>query len=411
MRNPAILLLILLGSLAFTIHMSLSKIDIRNTSIGTTPGKSTKYFDYRGLTHVHSSLSTGSGTPQEIIEIALGQNMDFLSLMEVNPQERSTHIEGYHEKLLVMVGAEYAYLDSRLLYYNPPPNQPPEKSGQRQMYFTDLLSATDPQPDPGFVVLAHPTMNHFQWTGSYPQGLSGIEVINFKKVLEDTWERAKLRTILAFLLYPLQPKLTLTLLFQPPEAETQLWDQLNATHKIHGWLGQDATAKAVLFGDISIPFPSYENLFELGTNHILLKSELTGNANTDRSRILTALNAGTFYFSMDAIGSPEGFYAEVSRGKEVFPMGSRFEFKPGQRLAVALPEGLTSPFETIIYKDGQSLMVSNSTFTEMDLHEAGVYRVVVRALVPFPVPIGNRWTPWIYSNPFWVTKGTPPGRQ
>jgi hypothetical protein len=407
MRNPAILLVLLVGVLGFTIHISLSKIEIRMPSISKASATASKYFDYRGLTHVHSTLSTGSGTPQEIIEIALGQNMDFLSLMEVNPLERSTHIEGYHEKLLVMTGGEYTYFDSRLLYYNPPPDQPPEKLGQRQIYFADLMSATEPQPDPGFLVLAHPLMKHSRWNGEYPRGLSGIEIVNFKKVLQDTWEKSKVRTVLAFLFYPLHPKLTLTLLFGPPEAELQLWDRLSAEQKIHGWLGQDATAKAVLFGDFAIPFPSYENLFEMGTNHILLNSELTGNANTDRARVLTALNSGAFYFALDSIGSPKGFFAEINQGKKSFPVGSALDFKPGQRLSVSLPDGMTAPFEIIIYKGGQSLMVSNSTFTEMDLHEPGVYRVVVRALVPFPLPIGNRWVPWIYTNPFWVkTSGT-----
>ncbi|MBX9768469.1 MAG: hypothetical protein K2X47_14440, partial [Bdellovibrionales bacterium] len=279
MKHPAVLFFLLIGILGFSIHISLAKIEVRSPSISKASAKTTKYFDYRGLTHVHSSLSTGSGSPQEIIEIAVGQNVDFLSLMEVNPSERSTHVEGYHEKLLVMTGGEYTYLDSRLLYYNPPPDQPPEKSGQRQIYFADLLSATEPQPDPGFVVLAHPLIKNSRWSGEYPRGLSGIEIVNFKKVLEDTWEKSKLGTILAFSFYPLHSKLTLALLFSPPDAELKLWDQLSAQQKIHGWLGQDATAKAVLFGDVSIPFPSYENLFELGTNHILLTSELTGNAN------------------------------------------------------------------------------------------------------------------------------------
>ena len=274
--------------------------------------------------------------------------------------------------------------------------------GQAQVYFTDLLSQSPQTADGGFVVLAHPLLNNYRWSGPYPQGLSGIEIVNLKRVLDQSWKTSKLSTIFSCLTYPFNSSLSLLLLYQNPVDELSLWDQLNQEHKVSGFLGSEATAKAIIFGHTAIRFPSYETVFRLASNHLLLRSELTGNYLTDRQKVLTALQAGQFYLSLDVLANPKGFWSEMRAAGHRYPMGSKIEVSEKLQLVVELPARPDVPFEVVIYKDGQRYLTSNSIRTVVDIKVPGLYRSTVRLIPTFPFPFGKKWIPWIYTNPFYV---------
>ncbi|MCB0412063.1 MAG: hypothetical protein KDD22_06020, partial [Bdellovibrionales bacterium] len=153
-----------------------------------------------------------------------------------------------------------------------------------------------------------------------------------------------------------------------------------------------------------ISFPSYESLFAIGSNHILLRSELTGNGKADREKVLHALKAGQFYFSIDLLGNPKGFNAFIidKKSSKIYLMGSEVSLKPGMELQVRLPGAPFVPFDIDIYRNGERILTSNSHVTQLAIHEPGVYRVRVRVIPTFPLPDGKKWIPWIYSNPFYV---------
>jgi hypothetical protein len=108
------------------------------------------------------------------------------------------------------------------------------------------------------------------------------------------------------------------------------------------------------------------------------------------------------YLSLDILGDPKGFWAEVrSKGKN-YLFGSEVPFEKGAKLFVNLPAIPRVPYEVKVIKDGELIATSNSKETQIDLQEPGNYRIVVRILVPLPFPEGKRWIPWIYTNPFYV---------
>ncbi len=391
---------VLLTTVSYVVHLNFFQLDIQKSDLRNET--STGYYDYRGVTHSHTSLSTGSGTPLEVIQAGQDSQLDFLILTDVNLPKQPRESEGYYGRMLVMVGGEYSYLDSRLMYYGGLAEAFPETRGQAQIFFADLLSQRERAPEAGWVALAHPLLSGYRWTGEYPEGLDGIEVINLKRVLDQAWRTSRLNAIWSLLIFPFNPQVALLFLFESPSEELALWDQLNHTRKTTGLVGTDATAKAIVFENSYLKFPSYETAFSVASNHVLLRSELTGNLGADRRKVLEALRFGHSYMAIDIIGDPKGFVFEALVEGRGHPMGSQVTLSKGLSLRVRLPAGIAVPFEAVIYKDGEVYLTSNSVDTELKGLTAGIYRVVVRVIPTFPFPFGRQWVPWIYSNPIYL---------
>lgn len=362
------------------------------------------FHDYKGVINVHTARSTGSGSVEQVIAAAQQADLDFLILTDLNSYEFSgQEVEGYKDQLLVFSGAKYSYLNSRLMVFDSKTTRSMKSSGQSQVALTDLLSQPYASHANETVVMAHPFKPGFQWAGHYPEGLGGIEVINLKSMWQSAWLHSKASFFWSLLIWPFNENLSLLRLFENPVRELELWDSLNARHLVVGIAGSDAESRLNLTSTSSIAFPSYRTLFGLVSNHVLLNSELTGQALSDRQKILSALHNGQFYMSLDTLGNPKGFSTVVKRSNgTVLPMGSTFKFEEGDELHVDLPQKPLVPFDVMIYRDGERLLTSNSRQTRMDLHAPGIYRVIVRVIPTLPLPDGKKWIPWIYTNPFLV---------
>ncbi|MGE3974075.1 MAG: hypothetical protein AB7F59_06065 [Bdellovibrionales bacterium] len=359
------------------------------------------YYDYKGITHIHSNRSTGSGSPMEVFAAAKESGLDFIIMTDLNDFETETQFEGYDGRLLVLKGGEYSYLDSHLLYYDSPKNFSLTSLGQSQIQFTDLLSQKRNPTDSGFVVLAHPFKHRFSWTSAYPAGLDGIEAINLLSLWERAWLSSKASTIWSVLIFPFNQRLALFRLFEEPKQEIDLWDQLSQKRHTIALSGADAMAKAS-FSDQYLKIPSYQDSFQISSNHVLLTSELTGNTTSDRNKIMSAIKSGSFYFSLDLLADPKGFLTIMKTAKTTYSMGSEIKHSPGLQLIVQLPQKPQVPFEIVIMKDGNRYVTSNSQVTTMNVHSPGVYRVLVRLIPTLPLPDGKKWFPWIYTNAFYV---------
>ncbi len=386
----------ILGYLVFLIQF---RLNVARTELNIEHPKN--YYDYKGVLNVHSNLSTGSESPLEIIQIANELNFDFIMLTEMGLSPLPSNLEGYHGRLLTLVGGEYTYLDSNIIHYNLDGIEPPVASGQSQVFFTDLISRNT-EPKDGITVLTHPFLRGHSWRGEYPKGFTGLEIINLKRVLENAWEESKISTIGSLLIYPFNPHLSLIRIYSTPQKELKLWDKLNKKSHVVGLFAPDATARAIITPSFSLKFPSYKTSLAIGSNHLLLKSELTGDFDRDREKIARALFDGKFYMALDIIANPKGFYSEMTFRQNTFSLGSTVKFKKGLKLVVHLPDTLEAPFEIIVYRNGDEYAISNDKHMVMKVTEPGVYRSVVRVIPVFPLPGGKRWLPWIYTNPIFV---------
>jgi hypothetical protein len=386
----------------FFYGLILSQLNISAIPEELEPANHPGFYDYRGVTNVHTELGIGGGSSQEVIVAAQEAGLDYIFITDLNVFKRQPNIEGYHRKLLAMTAAEYSYLDSRIITYDPRRRNSVESLGQAQVQLADLLSQSGSDADQDLIIMAHPDRASYSWSATYPSGLDGFEIINLKWIWQHAWDESKGSFLWSALIYPFNSQLALLRLYKEPHDELTLWDRLSSQKPFIGMSGSDATSKAIPYGTIRWKFPSYQTFFSLASNHVLLRSELTGEAESDRRKILSGFSSGQFYMCLDMLGNPKGFAAYLLNGDKISSMGSKAKWTPGMKLVVKLPQKPKVPFEIAFLKDGQHIMSSNSLETKYELHGPGVYRVVVRFVVPLTLLDGHRWISWIYTNPFYV---------
>lgn len=363
------------------------------------------YYDYRGAMNIQTDLSLGLASPTEVINEGRLAELDFLIFTDVNQFQTAELYNGYYGSLLVMSEAEYSYLDSRILYFGEQPGRSFLSSAEAHLSLTDLLSQSSINSRDGLAILARPFQNgNATWTGPYPSGLHGIEVLNPKAMSSNVWRNSKLDIFWSLVIYPFNSRYAFLRLFHEPLEETALWDNLNKDQVVYGFAGADANARALPLANYLVRFPTYQKSMELTSNHILLNSELTGNFQKDRQKILQAFRNGNFYISMDVLADPKGFNALLIDRDKTHLMGSRVPLRKGQRIEAKIAHPPEDFYEIILWKDGERAMTVNQPELVYEVTEPGVYRVQVRVSPMLPVPDGKRWITWIYSNPFFVLK-------
>ena len=386
----------------FIYGFYISQIDVQIIPQKLSKANTDEYYDYNGITNVHSHLSLGSGSVQQIVSAARSSGLSFVFLTDLNYFDIPYALETYIGNTLLFTGGKYSYLDSRLLYYSPLQHRCGEKIGEVQTALADLLSQKPTHAPDQILILAHPFKTGFSWSGEIPPNLDGLEVINLKSLSVRAWESSKLSVIWSLLIYPFNPKLALVRLFNEPTEDINLFDQVSQSRKFFLFAGAEASARAEPVPHFYLRFPSYQKNFELFSNHILLKSELTGHFKNDKTKIFSALKNGQFYVSFDLLGDPKGFTAYIEDGKKIHPMGSSVRLGKNLFLRVQIPTAPSDFFEVVVYRNGLRYSTINDAELRLPITEAGTYRIQVRVSPYLPLPDGKKWITWIYTNPFFI---------
>ncbi len=394
------LTVLLLLYFVYGFYLSQSNLTVIPTNLKRE--SPTEYYDYRGVTNVRTNLSNGSSSPSEVIAEAKLAGLDYMFLTDINQFDGAESINGYNGNLLVSAEGEYSFLDSRLLFYDLTSGHRPADPGEAQVYFTDLLSKKFSEDSDTLVVLAHPFRQGPTWTGPYPSGLDGVEVLNPKSISAAAWERSKLNVIWSFIIYPFNPRYAFLRLFREPAEEIALWDKLSQERPTLGFSGADASARAIPWANTLLKFPAYQTSFEITHNHVLLNSELTGNYVKDRQKIFSAIRKGHFYMSLDLLGDPKGFIATIEDREKSYLMGDHVKFNKWLKIHARLPIEPTAFYEIVLFKNGEREATSNEVELTHTLTGPGIYRIIVRVSPLLPVPEGKKWITWIYTNNFYV---------
>src|ERR1700723_162458 len=61
-----------------------------------------RFYDYAGITHVHSASSTGSGSINDLIKAASITGCSFLIVTDLNPSYDAETIDGYRNEVLII---------------------------------------------------------------------------------------------------------------------------------------------------------------------------------------------------------------------------------------------------------------------------------------------------------------------
>ncbi len=386
----------------FVYGFYISQINVNVIPLKLKKENTIEFFDYKGVVNVHSELSLGSSSYSQIIASARTAGLDFIFFTDLNLFDIPYTNEGYHGNTLVFTGGKYSYLDSRLIFYSNRGDDLGTTLGDSQIRLADYLSQKKFFNKDTLLVLAHPHKLGFTWSGEIPIGMDGLELVNLKGISTRAWEKSKLSVFWSFLMYPFNAKLALVRLFNEPTEEIALFDGVSSKFHFNLFAGAEASARAIPIANYLIKFPSYQKSFEIFSNHVLLKSELTGQVASDKQKIFQALKNGNFYIAFDLLGDTKGFQATIEDKNKTYLMGSNIKFNKNLILRAEVPVEPSDFYEIVVYRNGLRYATGNSSNINLQITEPGVYRIQVRVSPFLPIPDGKKWLTWIYTNPFYV---------
>jgi hypothetical protein len=334
-----------------------------------------------GVVHVHTTLSDGGGTPQEVIAAARAASLGFVAITDHNNLDAKPS-EGYHGSLLVIVGSEISTQSGHLIALGLP------DPGYR--FSGDGLDALLDVRDLGGVVFAaHPlsAREDFRFTGWELPGGWGLELLNGDSQFRAAgWPRLA-RTAA---LYPLNRRYALLSSLTTPQEALARWDSLLALRDVPGLAGADAHNRIPLSKRVAPRYPSYESVFSLLQTYAVLDAPLSGQAAADVRAVVRALGRGRSYIGLDAL-APAGEISFVARaGNTQWTMGDTVPLTGAQlRLSGRMPRGARAR----ILHDGRELAAGEGGVEAVAAGE-GVYRAEVR--------LPGSKVPWVITNPIYV---------
>jgi hypothetical protein len=340
-------------------------------------------FRVSGVVHVHTTLSDGGGEPAEVARAAKSAGLAFVAISDHNNLDAKP-LEGYHDGVLVMVGTEISTTAGHVLGLGLRESPAFRFSGDARDAFADVRHLG------GRAFLAHPTNRRaeFLWTDWQAAGDWGVELHNG----DSQWRAAGLpRLLRTGALYALNPRRALLGSIGAPDEALTRWDQVLARRDAAGITGADAHSRVPVTRKRGLRFPSYESLFGLARNVVLLDAPLAGDAAADGARVVDALAAGRAYVALEALAPAGGFQFEARAGERRVAMGETVAPGPDLRLRAGgqVPEGTRLK----LLRDGNLLHEATGAL-DVAAPGPGVYRV--EAWV-------DGWpAPWVITNPIYV---------
>lgn len=340
------------------------------------------YARVAGVVHVHTTHSDGGGTPEDVVAAAKAAGLGFVAITDHNNLDAKA-VEGYRDGVLVVVGTEVSTAAGHVLGLGIP--DPAFRfSGDAQDALEDIRDLG------GAAFAAHPLSPRpdFRWGGWELPGAWGLELLNGDSQWRDAgWGRLSLTAAL----YRVNPRYALLRSLSPVTATVERWDRLLASRHAPGIVGSDAHSRVPLGKSFAPRFPSYESVFLLAQNHVLVERPLSGDASRDIRSVVEALAHGRSYVALDALAPAGGFSFTADAGGRRYTMGETAPASSPVRLRAGgrLPAGATLR----LLKDG-SLERSGSGALDVIAPGPGVYRV--EGYVP------GSALPWILTNPIYV---------
>lgn len=336
----------------------------------------------QGVLHVHTTLSDGGGSLDEVERAARSAGLDFVFVTDHNHLAGKSR-EGLRDGLLVGVGTEISTTRGHLLALGLP--EPTFRFGGEPEQALDdarLLGAA--------VFAAHPINGRAElnWSAWELPGPWGLELFNG----DSQWRAAGLGSLLLTgAQYALNPRRALLGSVSPPGPVLRRWDELLQRRDVPAITGADAHSRIPLGRRRGLRFPSYEALFDVSRMHVLLDGPPPEDAGARLRVLVDALRRGRSYLALDGLAPASGFFFEARSAGRTWAMGETVP--PASDLKLAAGGLLPEPAEVVLLRDGRPVATSPHEL-EVAAPSAGVYRVEVR--------LPGWATPWVISNPIYV---------
>jgi len=380
MRRFAVLAV---AAIALAIMMPAGPLPLPAPPPGVVPGA-------RGVIHVHTNRSDGTGSIDDVIRAAASAGLAFVIVTDHGDATRAPDLPDYRNGVLYIDAVEISTRDGHVVALALP-RAPYPLGGEGRDVVDDIHRLG------GLAIAAHPgsAKRELQWT-DWNAPIDGLEWLNADSEWRDErpWTLAR-----ALLTYPFRPPQALALLLDRPEAVIRRWDELAQRRRVVGLAAVDAHARVGVrsLGEPydstgSLHFPSYANSFREFSVE-LSNARLNGNADADARTVIDAIREGAFYSTIDALAGPAALSVAAT----------------GEERAHLHVEAQAPGDATItLFRDGAP--VASARGRQLD-HDASTAPGVYRVEVALPGSPGTPPVPWLMSNPIYVKRapdGSPP---
>lgn len=349
----------------------------------------------RGVFHVHSNRSDGSGSVDAIASAARDAGLQFVILTDHGDGTRPPDAPAYRSGVLVIDGVEvnttaghYATIDM--------PASPYPIAGTAAEVIEDVRRLG------GFGIAAHPGSSRasLAWQ-DWDAPIDGLEWLN----ADSEWrDEPRLPIARALITYLFRAPQSLARLLDRPDAVLARWDALARSRKIVGLAGVDAHARLGFrqrsdpdTSAVHVPVPGYESSFRAFSNHVVLDAPPAGDAAADARGVLDAIRQGRVYSVIDAIATPGSLSFSATSGSRSARMGETLPIGGDVllRASAHAPPGTT----LVLLRDGQRVHeVTDGTLETNGGREPAVYRIEGYTAAP----PGGPPVPWMVSNPIYA---------
>jgi hypothetical protein len=331
-----------------------------------------------GVYHVHSNMSDGLQSPEEIASQARASGISLVLLTDHGtPNLESSTFRKIIDGVTIVGGSEATLPDGHFTFF-----------GARQMPGFRLSSFPPEAMDDArqwgaFPVLAYPEDPQYAWrywnTDLKP---GGIELLNLFTSLRGVSWAGRFRLAMY---YPFSHYYFLKDIVVPWESIAH-WDDFLQRGKLWGFLASDAHGGFHCAG-LSIKLPSYSDTFSFAGMGIAKQYESDPEA---------AIRSGDFFDCIRGAGEPDRFEFSARHGSQEFPSGSDAPANSSLHVEARTSNQMV---RLVLKKDGVALREIVGNHLDLDNAGAGVYRVEA-FLVAHPLLRAD--VPWILSNPIFV---------
>jgi len=340
------------------------------------------------VVHVHSTYSDGTASVPELLEAARSVDVDAILLTDHDTLgARREGWEGHHDGVFLMVGVEVSPKSGHYLAFGVD-----EEIAHCGRSAAEIAAAVRTAGGVGFA--AHPfsrgghmlvpsiarrIVRPHDWPALEDDGgLDGLELWSLLTDAAEAW-----RTPAEAVRWLREPETAIAT--GPPAHHLALWDALSARRRVPAIGGLDDHQRGIRFrGGVHSPVP-HRRTFNLLRTHLLCERPLTGDVPGDRETILAALRTGAAWLACPCVAPAHGvrMWAESADGSTM-AIGAETPAAPSM-LRLRLPGAA----EVTVLRDGAVIHTGNSAELDVEIGEAGAYRVEAR--------IDGRL--WLLSNP------------
>jgi hypothetical protein len=347
-------------------------------------------YEYVGNTHVHTPYSDGQALHAEIAQAAAEAALDFVIITDHNVWVDGC--EGYHDKVLVLVGEEVHDVRRRpqanhLLAYGTETELAPLASDTQA-----LINEVNRLG--GFCYLAHPhersssigpDLDAIPWVDWDVTGYTGLEIWNYMSEF-----KGLLRNKLAAIYYAYFPSRGIR---GPFRTTLRRWDQLlDQGRRVAAIGGADAHGDTYSMGPIKRVLFPYAYLFRCVNTHILTMGRTNGILEHDKELIYDALRAGHTWVGYDLPSPTAGFRFHARSGANPAMMGDELSRTGATKFEVQTPHS----GDVHLLRNGRVIARARGKYLQHTTADPGVYRVEVYRTYR----LGRRG--WIFSSPIYV---------